>query len=350
MTTRLLPSCAFLALLTFATPLASQEPAPKKSREDLEAEFGARLTGVRLVGFTTLDGVEGLKEDSYTIRRATKQEDGRWRFEAQIEFGGTPVPIAMALPVEWAGDTPVISVDDLKFPMMGSYTARVLFHGDQYVGVWTGKEHGGQMFGRIEPLPAEQDTPVGEEPEQEEDGGGGAPSGAGASTRGDDSAGNWPSFRGAGAAGVVDTHVTPETWEVASGKNVKWRTELPGLAHSSPVIFGDRIFVTTAIRAEGEQDLRVGLYGDIAPVQDASAFAFVLYCLDKKTGEIRWEQVAWEGVPAVKRHTKGSHAASTPAVDAERVVAFFATEGLFCYDHEGELQWSKDFGLLDSGY
>ncbi|MFT7487553.1 MAG: outer membrane protein assembly factor BamB, partial [Candidatus Paceibacteria bacterium] len=92
------------------------------------------------------------------------------------------------------------------------------------------------------------------------------------------------------------------------------------------------------------------LYGSIDPVQDESEFRFQLHCLDKSTGDELWSRVCWEGVPSVKRHPKGSHAASSPAVDGEHVLAFFGGEGLYCYDLEGELLWDRDLGPMDSGY
>jgi outer membrane protein assembly factor BamB len=143
---------------------------------------------------------------------------------------------------------------------------------------------------------------------------------------------------------------TATEWNVEEGTNIRWRTPIPGLAHSSPVIAGDRIFVTTAIREAGEDELKVGLYGSIAPVGDDSPHEFRVLCLDKNTGEILWDELAVNAVPAVKRHPKGSHAASSPATDGRYVLAFFASEGLYCYTIDGELKWKKDFGVLDSGY
>ncbi len=161
---------------------------------------------------------------------------------------------------------------------------------------------------------------------------------------------NWPSFRGAGGAGVAEGHETCVEWDIEKGENIRWRVAVPGMAHSSPVIWGDRLFVTTAIRLEGEQELTVGLYGAIMPVEDESPFSFELHCFDKKNGEVLWTHSSWEGVPKYKRHPKGSFAASTPACDGKRVVAFYGTEGLYAYDLEGELLWEKSFGDLDSGY
>lgn len=161
---------------------------------------------------------------------------------------------------------------------------------------------------------------------------------------------NWPSFRGSGASGIGDDQWPPATWDVAKGTNVRWKTPIPGLAHSCPVIWEDRIYVTTAVRAEGKADLKLGLYGDVESVSDASEHSWRVYCLDKNSGQILWEQVAHQGVPRIKRHTKGSHANCTPATDGTHVVANFASEGLFCYDRDGRLLWRRELGTLNSGW
>jgi outer membrane protein assembly factor BamB len=161
----------------------------------------------------------------------------------------------------------------------------------------------------------------------------------------------WSSFRGPSARGFLTTGpAVPAAWDAESGENVRWKTRIPGLGHSSPVIAGERVFVTTAISGRDDADLRIGLYGDIAPVDDDSIHRWMVYCLNRRTGEILWERLAHSGVPKVRRHTKATHANSTPATDGNRVVAFFGSEGLFCYDVDGELLWKKDFGVIDSGY
>lgn len=159
---------------------------------------------------------------------------------------------------------------------------------------------------------------------------------------------NWPSFRGAFARGVADGFATPVSWNVAGAKNVKWKTAIPGLAHSCPVVWGDRVFVTTAVGAKAEPELKVGMYGDVRPVRERDVHAWKVYCLDKSSGQILWERTAHTGVPKVKRHPKSSHANSTPATDGKHVVVFFGSEGLYCYDLAGKLLWQKDFGVLNS--
>jgi len=159
---------------------------------------------------------------------------------------------------------------------------------------------------------------------------------------------NWPSFRGVFARGVADGFATPVSWDVAGAENIKWKTAIPGLAHSGPVVWGDRVFVTTAVSAKAEPELKVGMYGDVRPVRERDVHAWKVYCLDKSSGAILWERTAHTGVPKVKRHPKSSHANSTPATDGKHVVAFFGSEGLYCYDLAGKPLWQKDFGVLNS--
>ncbi len=96
--------------------------------------------------------------------------------------------------------------------------------------------------------------------------------------------------------------------------------------------------------------MKVGLYGDIAPVVDDSVHKWIVFCLDKKSGKIQWQQTSHTGVPKIKRHTKATHANSTCATDGKHLIAFFASEGLYCYDLSGKLLWKKDLGVLDAGY
>ncbi len=159
---------------------------------------------------------------------------------------------------------------------------------------------------------------------------------------------NWPSFRGPGAAGVADGQFPPVTW--SANTNVRWKTPIPGLGHSCPVIWGEHLYVTTAVSGDPKATVKPGLYGDVESVNDPTVHTWQIYCLDRKTGKVLWERTAHKGVPKVKRHPKGSHANPTAAADAGHVVACFGSEGLFCYDHAGTLLWRRDLGTLDSGW
>ena len=160
---------------------------------------------------------------------------------------------------------------------------------------------------------------------------------------------NWPQFRGPEASGI-GSGSPPIDWNGESGKNILWKTEIPGLGHSSPVIWGDRIFLTSAVSSKGGAPLKVGLYGDIQPVEDEGPQKLIVYCLDRKSGRIIWQQTSFSGPLKFKRHPKSSHANPTPATDGKRLVVFFGSEGLYTYDMDGKLLWKKDLGPLDSGF
>jgi outer membrane protein assembly factor BamB len=162
-------------------------------------------------------------------------------------------------------------------------------------------------------------------------------------------AGNWPSFRGPGASGVAENQSLPDRWKGVTGQNILWRTPIPGLGHSSPVVWGDRIFVTSAISSRGSATFKPGLYGDGDASDDRSRHQFVVYAIDKKSGKILWNRVAHDGVPVDKRHIKSTYASATPATDGRIVVASFGSQGVYAYDFNGTLQWKFDPGRLDVG-
>ncbi|HZN11285.1 MAG TPA: PQQ-binding-like beta-propeller repeat protein [Blastocatellia bacterium] len=162
-------------------------------------------------------------------------------------------------------------------------------------------------------------------------------------------AANWPSFRGQDAAGVAEGQNLPERWDGEKGAGVKWKTRIPGLAHSSPVVWGDRVFVTTAVSGRGEATFRPGLYGDGTASEDRSVHQWKVYALDKQSGRVLWERTAYEGVPREKRHIKATYANATPATDGRYVIAFFGSQGLYAYDPDGRQVWKKDLGVLNAG-
>lgn len=159
------------------------------------------------------------------------------------------------------------------------------------------------------------------------------------------SAQNWPSFRGEDRAGIADGLPLPERWASA---NVRWKTPIPGLAHSSPIVWGDRVFVATAVSLNSNAAFKTKTE-DNDPVVESARYSWRIYCLNRLTGRVRWERIAHEGLPRVKRHLKASQSNSTPVTDGKYVVAIFASEGLFCYDTEGRRLWRQDLGVLDPG-
>lgn len=158
----------------------------------------------------------------------------------------------------------------------------------------------------------------------------------------------WSGYRGYYASGVLDDANLPDDWNMEDGSNVLWKIDIPGLALSSPVIWGDKLFITTAISEQDTSGLRTTLSGDVQPVEDESVHEWKVYCLDKNSGSIIWEETAFKGIPKIKRHPMSTHANTTMASDGEHAVAFFGSEGLYCYNMDGELLWEKNFGLLKS--
>ncbi len=162
---------------------------------------------------------------------------------------------------------------------------------------------------------------------------------------------NWPQFRGERANGVADGKPVPTKWNVEKNENIAWKVAIPGLAHASPVVWEDRVYVVTAVSAEANPFFKAGPYGDVDSVNETAKYSWRVMAFDKKTGKVIWDKVAAEGLPKIKRHTKATHANSTPVTDGKNVIAFFGTEGgLYCFDTKGKLKWKQDLGALDSGW
>lgn len=162
-------------------------------------------------------------------------------------------------------------------------------------------------------------------------------------------AGSWPSFRGPQASGVAERQNLPDRWDGKTGENILWRTPIPGLAHSSPVVWGNQIFVTSAASRDPDATFRPGLYGDGDASADRSPHRWMVYALDKRTGKILWQRVAYQGEPREKRHVKATYANSTPATDGRVVVAWFGSQGVHAYDVNGRFLWKLDLGRLNFG-
>jgi outer membrane protein assembly factor BamB len=161
---------------------------------------------------------------------------------------------------------------------------------------------------------------------------------------------HWPQFRGPNASGVAEGAKPPVSFDVEKSQNVRWKTAIPGIAVSSPIVWADKVFVTTAISSDPKATFRHGLFGDVEPSTDTSKHSWKVYCLNKKDGKILWEKTAHEGVPKTKRHPKSSQASCTPVTDGKVVVANFGSEGLYAYDMDGKLLWKQDLGKMNAGW
>ena len=125
----------------------------------------------------------------------------------------------------------------------------------------------------------------------------------------------WPQFRGPYASGILDEANLPLNWDIQSGENILWTRDIPGLGHSCPVVWGSRVFITTAISSNPASEFtisgREGNRGKSA--EDVSRHTWRVICLDLRNGKTLWDKIAHEGIPKVKRHLKSSHANATPA-------------------------------------
>jgi len=158
----------------------------------------------------------------------------------------------------------------------------------------------------------------------------------------------WPQFRGPGSLGVAEDPTLPDKWSTT--ENVAWKADIPGMGWSSPAVWGDHIFLTSVVSSVEGEAPKKGLYfgGERKPATDLHRW--MVYCIDFKTGKIRWEQEVKKGPPENPRHLKNSYASETPVTDGERVYAYFGNVGLFCFDMNGKPLWSKKWGPYATRY
>jgi len=167
---------------------------------------------------------------------------------------------------------------------------------------------------------------------------------------------NWPQWRGPLANGVAPAANPPTSWSETS--NVKWKVKLPGSGTSSPIIWGDQLFVQTAVptgkktganpdAAAGAQagQQRGGFGRSEAPTE---AYQFTLVCLDRKTGKTRWQKVAREETPHEGHHRDHGFSSYSPVTDGRHVYSYFGSRGVYCYDLDGNLKWKKDLGRMQT--
>ncbi len=160
---------------------------------------------------------------------------------------------------------------------------------------------------------------------------------------------HWPGFRGANRDGIGDGVDTVVEFDLETGDGVAWSIDLPGLGNSSPVVWGDRVYVTTAVAEGGSTPLRVGLTGSGEEVEENTEHRWLVLAYDKASGEKLWETEVGRGVPLTKRHFKATQANSSPATDGNHVVAVFPTAGLACLGVDGKLHWKHELGGLNAG-
>lgn len=162
---------------------------------------------------------------------------------------------------------------------------------------------------------------------------------------------NWPQWRGPGGSGVSTEKNLPTEW--SDTKNVQWKTEIPGRGHSSPVIWGSRIFLTTSIEgpvvpgAAAVTHIRRGqTYRHPDSVGGDHSYTIKLVCLDRETGKILWDKTAYEGTVHDDRHRKNTFASATPVTDGKYVWTLFDAEGAYCHDFDGKLVWKTSLGKI----
>lgn len=181
---------------------------------------------------------------------------------------------------------------------------------------------------------------------------------------------NWPQWRGPFGSGVAPDADPPLEWN--ESKNVKWKVQVPGMGSSTPVVWGDRVFVLTALRLTKPGEQQNPTAADPAPAsreggpagggrprggpggprgggeKPSEPYQFIAMCLDRATGKVLWQKVAREEVPHEGVQPNNSYASSSPITDGQVVIAFFGSHGLYCYDMNGKLKWSKDLGRMQT--
>lgn len=173
--------------------------------------------------------------------------------------------------------------------------------------------------------------------------------GAGDETKVNSAAKNWGQWRGPLATGEAPSASPPLTWDEGDGTNIRWKSQIPGRGHSTPIVWGERIFLTTATP-----------FGEALPPRPSTApgnhdnlpvthrHKFVVLALDRSNGKILWQQTLREGLPQEQGHHTASLASNSPVTDGEHVFAFFGSFGLYCLDIDGKLVWKADFGAMQS--
>jgi outer membrane protein assembly factor BamB len=159
---------------------------------------------------------------------------------------------------------------------------------------------------------------------------------------------DWPQFRGGPAAGVAEEKGLPDSW--SKTKNVVWKTEVPGRGWSCPIVWGDKIFLTSVTRDGAAEEPKKGLYIGGERKLPTDIHHWLVFCLDFNSGKILWQKEAHQGKPQSPIHVKNSYASETPVTDGERVYAYFGNVGIFCYDMDGNELWSHKWSAFPTAF
>ncbi len=156
---------------------------------------------------------------------------------------------------------------------------------------------------------------------------------------------NWPEWRGFNQTGASVTSNPPI--EFSETSNVKWKIEIPGKGHATPIVWGNQIIVQTAVPTDIKVAKDASAPSPMSPTQTDLVHKFTVISIDKITGKTNWQTIVDEEVPAERTHELGSWASNSPCTDGENIYAFFGSRGLFCLDMKGNVKWKRNFGVMD---
>jgi outer membrane protein assembly factor BamB len=165
----------------------------------------------------------------------------------------------------------------------------------------------------------------------------------------DQAADNWPAWRGPLATGVSPAADPPAEWDAETGANIRWKTAIPGRGHSTPIVWGDRVFLTAAIPIGNplppKPSTAPGNHDNL-PVTHKQRF--IALAINRADGKVIWQQTLREALPVEQGHRTGSLASSSPVTDGQRLIVNFGSFGLYCLDFDGNLIWKKNFGQMNT--
>jgi outer membrane protein assembly factor BamB len=171
---------------------------------------------------------------------------------------------------------------------------------------------------------------------------------ANASERLPSAASNWPQWRGPLATGEAPEANPPLTW--SETKNIRWKVDLPGEGSGTPAIWGDRLYITAAIQTDRLAENPPQADDTSKTIPPTKIYQFVVLCLDRNTGETIWQRVARENIPREGKHDTNTYASASPMTDGQRLWVSFGSQGIYCYDLEGNLQWERDLGEMKTRF